>query len=250
MKLTGNTILITGGATGIGYSLAENLIKLGNEVIICGRREDKLFEAKKAIPNLHIKVCDVAKDGERLDLFKWVTSNFESLNIIINNAGIQRDIDFKRGIDDLLDGGNEIAINLEAPIYLTALFVPFLMKQESAAIINVSSGLGFTPLSRVPVYCATKAGLHSFTMTLRHQLSDTKIKVFEIIPPAVDTELNIEARKRLNFTNIDLKPNEFTLAVLDGIENDIFEIGYGSSAKALKSSKQELDTIFQIMNKK
>lgn len=250
MKISGNTVLITGGATGIGYSLAERYLKAGSEVIICGTREERLMEAKENHPEFHIKVCDVANDNDRMELFRWVTSNFNNLNIIINNAGIQKDIDFTKGSDDLLKGEDEIKINFEAPIYLSALFIPFLKDKEEAAIINVSSGLAFTPLARVPVYCATKAGLHSFCLTLRHQLSDTSIKVFEVIPPAVDTELNKEARERLNFRNIDVKPDEFAEAVIEGIKSDKFEIGFGTSERTINSSKAELDQLFQAMNKK
>lgn len=126
MKITGNTILITGGATGIGYALAEKFLEAGNEVIICGRRESRLLEAQRNHPNLHIKLCDVADKNDRIELFTWITKNFGNLNIVINNAGIQRDVDFTKGIEALTEGENEITINLEAPIFLSALFIPFL----------------------------------------------------------------------------------------------------------------------------
>ena len=185
----GNTILITGGATGIGFALAETLVNAGNKVIICGRRENKLKEAKHKLPQIQIKVCDVSKEKEREALFVWAKDNYPGLNVLINNAGIQRMVNLKKGTKELFNGENEIETNLVAPIYLSAYFIPWFLKKKEAAIINVSSGLGFVPIAAMPVYCATKAAIHSFTISLRHQLKDTSIKVFEIVPPAVDTEL-------------------------------------------------------------
>lgn len=247
MKLSGNTILITGGSTGIGYELAKQFLDADNEVIICGRRENRLLEAKKNHPELHIRVCDVANDNDRRELYNWVTDNFSDLNIIINNAGIQRDIDFTKGTEDLVNGEDEIKINLEAPIFLSALFIPFLKDKEDTAIINVSSGLAFTPLARVPVYCATKAALHSFCLTLRYQLRNTGIKVFEVVPPIVDTELNPEGRAKTGF-KAELKPDEFVSSIIKRLENDEFEIGYQMSEMGRKSSREELDMIFKRMN--
>jgi uncharacterized oxidoreductase len=189
MNIRNNTVLITGGATGIGFALAEALVELGNTVLICGRRQDRLQEAKRKLPGIHIRTCDVSKETERKSLFNWVRDNFDDFNILVNNAGIQRMVDLKKGIRGLTDGENEIEINLAAPIYLSAYFIPLLTKRKKAAIVNVSSGLAFVPIASMPVYCATKAAVHSFTESLRHQLKDTSVKVFEIIPPMVDTEL-------------------------------------------------------------
>ena len=192
MNIKGNTILITGGATGIGFALADAFVKAGNKVIICGRREKRLNEAKEKIPALYIRQYDVTNDADRKALFKWVRDNFKDLNVFINNAGIQKMVDFTSGAEGLLTKGDEIATNLVAPVQLTALFAPLLMKKKSAAIINVSSGLGFIPIAAMPVYCATKAAMHSFSVSLRHQMKKTPVKVFEIIPPAVETELGRE----------------------------------------------------------
>jgi uncharacterized oxidoreductase len=196
MKTKENTILITGGATGIGFSLAETLVKAGNRVIICGRREGKLKEAKGKLPQIQTRVCDVSREKERESLFNWVKDNFKDLNVVINNAGIQRMVNLKKGTQDLFNGENEIETNLVALIHLSAYFIPLLLKKKEAAIINVSSGLGFVPIAAMPVYCATKAAVHSFSLSLRHQLKNTTIKVFEVIPPIVDTELDKGARDR------------------------------------------------------
>jgi uncharacterized oxidoreductase len=243
MKISKNTVLITGGATGIGFSLAEHFLKADNEVIICGRREVKLKEAHKKYPNLHSKPCDITKPDDRMALFDWINSDFSNFNILINNAGIQRAIDLKKGVDGL-QGEDEIEVNFKAPIYLTELFIPLLLKQEESAIINVSSGLGFVPIASMPIYCATKAAIHSFTVSLRYQLKDTSIKVFEIIPPTVDTEL--DKGRRGSYRGID--PSEIGKATLIGVENDNFEITVGESEGLRTVSKENFNQIFSRMN--
>jgi uncharacterized oxidoreductase len=152
MNLFGNTMLITGGATGIGFALADEFLRKGNTVIICGRRADRLEQAQKALPGLIVRVCDVTDQKQREALFAWATTAYPALNVLVNNAGIQRDLDFTRGLAGLDAGESEIEVNLVAPVELSALFVPFLMQRENAAIINVSSGLALRPQSA--------AGLH------------------------------------------------------------------------------------------
>ena len=243
MKITKNTVLITGGATGIGFSIAEHFLNTDNEVIICGRRETKLKEVKEKYPKLHFKTCDVTNPNERKSLFDWISAKFKNFNILVNNAGIQRAIDLKKGVDGL-QGEDEIEINLRAPIYLSELFIPLLLKQEESAIINVSSGLGFVPIASMPIYCATKAAIHSFTISLRYQLKDTSIKVFEIIPPTVDTEL--DKGRRGSYRGID--PSEIGKATLIGVENDNFEITVGESEGLRTVSKLNFGQIFSRMN--
>jgi uncharacterized oxidoreductase len=248
MKLSGNVALITGGATGIGFAMAEAFLEAGSEVIICGRREEKLRKARKKHPELHVRTCDVASRSDCRALARWVGANFKDLNVLVNNAGIQRDIDFTMGVDAFLAGESEIRINLEAPILLCGLFVSQLVGKSGAAVINVSSGLGFVPAARVPVYSATKAGMHAFTMALRYQLSKLGVKVFEIVPPAVDTELNPEGRGGRGGFKAGLTPEEFTTAVMKGLQGDVLEIGYGTTAGMLKASRAEIDAAFQRMN--
>ena len=248
MKLAGNSVLITGGATGIGWAMAEALLTAGSEVIICGRREEKLQEAKKKHPKLQIRACDVADAADREALVRWTADSFPALNVLINNAGIQRDIDFTRGIDAFLAAPNEIRIDLEAPIVLTGLFVPQLTGKAGAAVINVSSGLGFVPAARMPVYSAAKAGLHAFSMAIRHQLSPLGIKVFEVVPPALDTELNPEGRARRGNFKANLGPEEFVSAVMKSLEADVLEIGYAMSEGMLNASRAELRKRFEQMN--
>lgn len=234
MRTSGNTVLITGGATGIGLALAEAFLDAGNEVIICARTETNLNRAKEKLPDLHIRKCDVSNEAERTALYDWATSNLPNLNLLINNAGIQRMIDFRRGMDDLMryrkeDGGDEIEINLKSLIYMTALFTPHLMKQNESAIINVSSGTAFIPqpstiTTVLPVYVATKAAIHSFSQSLREQLKETPVKVFELVPPMMDTDLDKGARKTRGETYFGPPAAEIQAPTLKALANDEYEI--------------------------
>lgn len=246
MKLAGNTVLITGGATGIGFVLAEAFLKEGSIVLVCGRREARLAEAKKRHPALHTRVSDITKEEDRRSLGEWAISH--NVNVLINNAGMQREVDFTRGLQALTEGDNEIRCNLEGPLFLTALLVPHLLSRQNAAIINVSSGLGFIPIARMPVYCATKAALHSFTVSLRHQLAGKGIKVFEVIPPTVDTELDRGARSRRGQTDRGIPAQDVADAVMKGVTEDQFEIPVGMAANLVTGSRANFDQIFRNMN--
>ena len=228
MKMNENTILITGGAMGIGYSMARYFHERGNTLIICGRREDRLAQAGKALQGIHTFKCDVANPDDRNALFEYVKNNFPKVNILINNAGVQRDIDLTKGHDDLNNGDSEIRINFEAPVYLSALFTPILAGKENAAIINVSSGLAFMPerAAGMPIYCATKAALHTFSIVQRMQLAPLGIRVIEIIPPMVESELNMEGRKKRNMLKSPLmmSSDDFVEKALAKMEQDIDEI--------------------------
>ena len=172
------------------------------------------------------------------------------MNVLINNAGIQRNVDFRNGAADLESGENEVRINLEAPIFLTALFVPLLKGKENACIVNVSSGLGFVPLVATPVYCATKAAMHSFSVTLRVQLAELGIRVVEVIPPAVETELNPQGRAgrpRGSLGLVDV--HEYAASVVKGLLGDVPEIGYGYTQDTMNASRAELDKRFRMMNR-
>jgi uncharacterized oxidoreductase len=246
MQVKENTILITGGSTGIGFALAESFVRIGNRVIICGRRAEKLEDAKRRLPALSVKQCDVSKVEDRKTLYAWIEEDFKELNVLVNNAGIQRRVDFNRGTDDLLKNEDEIEINLKAQIYLAAQFVPMLSKQKEAAIVNVSSGLGFVPLTIFPVYSATKAAIHSFTMSLRYQLRGTSVKVFEVIPPTVyDTELKGKPIEKADWT---VSSSEVAEAVVQGLEEDEYEIAMGPSKKWISSTRNELDQAFSNIN--
>lgn len=246
---SGNVILITGGGTGIGFALAEQLIAKGNEVIICGRRESKLREAQHKLPGLHYRVCDVADETERMALRDWVTREFPNLNVLINNAGIQRDVDFTDLAEDWNETKSEITINVEAPMHLSALLIPHFRQKDHAVIVNISSGLAFTPMAIFPIYCATKAAIHSYSMTLRHQLKHTSVDVCEVIPPAVDSELNYEGRKKRDTLKTGVTSKEFAEAVMEGFAEGKEEIGYGTSEIGRQLSRENIDERFRMMNR-
>jgi uncharacterized oxidoreductase len=242
MNLNENTVLITGGGSGIGFAIAEHFIRAGSNVIICGRRKEKLNEAKSRYPQLQTRVCDVGNPAERTSLFDWIIKTNPNLNMLINNAGIQKSIDLS-GQTAWEDMREEIAINLEAPIHLSSLFIPHLLKQEGSAIINITSGLAYVPLANVPIYCATKAAMHSFTLSLRHQLKETAIDVIEILPPAVNTDLG---GKGLHTFGVEL--HEFADAVIKQLKKGNFEATYGLSTELSRANREQLEAVFNQMN--
>lgn len=248
MKMTGNTILITGGATGIGLAMAEVFLREGNQVIICGRRKENLLLARNKLPKIQYQVCDLASADDRQRMYEWAVLNYPELNILVNNAGIQRQIDFTKGVLDLMNGDDEIQINFCAPVQLTALFIPHLIKLKEAAIVNISSALGFVPLTIVPVYCATKAAIHSFSWSLRHQLRKTGVKVFEVIPPTVDTDLDRGARERRKQEYRGIPATEVAEATLAGLANDELEIAIGQAQGLRGGTRAESEQMFQRMN--
>ena len=251
MKISGNIILITGGATGIGLSLAGEILNKGKEVIICGRRENLLNEVKTKYPKIHIYKSDISKLDERKSLVNWLTQNFPQLNILVNNAGIQREFLMNyKNVAEKFEAENEIESNLTAPIHLTMLLLPHLKQQQSAAIVNVTSGLAYVPHARMPVYCATKSAMQSFTKSLRHQLRNEPIKIFEVAPPIVDTELDNGARKKRGDTDKGIKPEIVAKETLDGMYVDKFEILVGR-VKGLKFASRFLpNKIFKVINGK
>jgi uncharacterized oxidoreductase len=189
MQTSGNTILITGGGSGIGRGLAEALHAAGNHVIIAGRRKALLEEVVKANPSMKSLVLDIEDRTAVRALATRLASEFPALNVLINNAGIMRSEDLLDQQDDLADAESIVTTNLLGPVRLTAALLPLLRRHDRSTVINVSSGLAFVPLAFTPTYCATKAAIHSYTQSLRYQLKDTTTEVLEIIPPYVQTEL-------------------------------------------------------------
>jgi len=244
METKGNTILITGATSGIGLAFAEEFFKLGNKVIICGRREDRLKELSKKYPGMITKVCDVSLERDRKELFLWVNGQHPDVNILMNNAGVQFAFNLMEEIDTK-KLSQEIETNLSAPIHLSSLFSAFLAKQKNSAIMNISSGLAFVPIAFMPVYCATKAAIHSFTLSLRHQLKNTPVKVFEIAPPSVDTELGHDRRTDKTQSHGGIPIGEFLSEAMEAIKNDLLEAPIGQ-AKGLREKREQA---FAMMNK-
>jgi uncharacterized oxidoreductase len=189
MKLTDNTILITGGGSGIGRGLAEAFHALGNKVIIAGRRQSVLEETTDANPGMASVTLDITNPAAIQAFAEEVTELHPTLNVMINNAGISRLEDLKAKVEDPTKAEAMITTNLLGPIRLTTALLPHLRKQSRATIINVTSGLAFVPFPQAPTYSATKAALHSYTESLRFQFKDTPVEFLEIIPPYVQTEL-------------------------------------------------------------
>lgn len=186
MQLQGNKILITGATAGIGEAMLRKFLALNNSIIAVGRNERKLSELASIDEHVIPFACDISKTEELDRLATFVEQNHPETNILINNAGIQFNYHFDEG--QLLEKiEQEVAVNFIAPLKLIALLLPTLNRNKSAAIVNVSSGIGLVPKKQAPVYCGTKAGIHIFSKALRYQLS--QVKVFEMIPPLVDTEM-------------------------------------------------------------
>ena len=189
MKTTGNTILITGGGSGIGRGLAEAFHKLGNKVIIAGRRQQVLDETTAANPGMASAVLNIEDAASIRAFAAKLTADFPTLNVVINNAGIMRPENLLTQSADVADAEATITTNLLGPIRLTAALLPHFLKQPHATIMTVSSGLAFIPMALTPTYNATKAAIHSYTQALRYQLKSTSVEVIELVPPYVQTEL-------------------------------------------------------------
>ncbi len=242
MNVSGHTILITGGASGIGLALARRFLEAGNEVIVCGRRAAKLDEARAAHPGLRTKIADVGDPRSREALIAWAFAEHPTLDVLVNNAGVQQALDLRAPVAwEAVH--TEIATNIEAHIHLALLFVPHVKERPGAAIVNVTSGLAFVPRTSVPVYCATKAAMRSFTLSLRDQLKDTPIEVVEIIPPAVDTDLGGPG---LHTWGVPL--DEFADAAFAQLREGKQEVTYGFSAEAMQAGAGEREAIFARMN--
>jgi uncharacterized oxidoreductase len=240
MQISGNTVLITGGSSGIGLALAERFLAADNRVIITGRRESALEEARGRLPGLITEVSDSGSAADRVKLVAALSERFPELNVLINNAGIQRKVDFLQN-EPWAATREEIAINLEGPIHLASLFLPHLRAQGRPVLINVSSGLAFVPLAVAPVYSATKAALHSFTLSLRHQLRDTPVTVIEVIPPAVRSNLG-------GSHDFGVPTAEYADSVMQQLGEGRLEVTYQFSAASSQASRAELDQLFKQLN--
>jgi uncharacterized oxidoreductase len=189
MQLSGNTILVTGGGSGIGLGLAAALHNQGNQVIVAGRRKQSLDAATASHPGMRSLTVDMQDPAAIREFAVRVTEEFPTLNVLVNNAGIMRPENLLADPVELGDAEAIVATNLLGPIRLTAALLPHLQAQPAATIMNVSSGLAFLPLALTPTYCATKAAIHSYTQSLRYQLRNTQVEVLELVPPYVATDL-------------------------------------------------------------
>lgn len=246
MNLQGNTILITGGTSGIGRGLAKAFHERGNQVIVTGRREDRLRTVCDENAGMRWFVLDITNPQAIRDLAASLAAEFPQLDCVFNNAGVQMRTD---GLDDekLVD---EVSTNLLGPIRVAAAFLPHLRTRPKATLLNVSSGLAYVPIARFPVYCATKAAIHSWTLSLRHQLRDSEVRVIELIPPYVATELG-GPRKSAHMTGgpSPMPLDQFIAETMKELEEDADEIAIGDAKKLVAAAGLEsVKRVFAGMN--
>lgn len=249
MKMQSNTIFITGGTSGIGMGLAEAFHRLGNQVIISGRREDRLRSICAANPGMRHFVLDVTDPASVRNTARKVIGEFPALNCVFNNSGVQRRHNFAAGkpVDDAAMFA-EIQTNLLGLIRVSAEFLPHLKNQEGATLLNVSSGLAFVPIAIFPVYCATKAAVHSFSLSLRQQLKDSNVKVIELIPPYVATELGGVSEDPAGALR-QMPLETFISETMKELAGDADEIAIGGAKNLLAASSPEnVRKIFAGMN--
>lgn len=233
MKLTGNTIFITGGGSGIGRGIAEALHTLGNQVIISGRRQSQLEETIQANPGMQSVELNVADPTSIAAGAAQLIAEHPKLNMLINNAGIMH-VDNAASVVDEEMLVATVTTNLIGPIRVTSALIEHLKKQDAATVVNVSSVLGFVPMASAAVYCSTKAAMHSYTQSLRYKLRDSSVTVLELIPPWVRTDL-------LNSNNEPraMPLNEFIAAVMRLLETDAEEILVEQARQIRNSARPE-----------
>lgn len=248
MKISGNTLLITGGTSGIGRALAEAFHAEGNQVIIAGRRQALLADVTRANAGMHAMELDIEDAAEIRRFAHKLKADFPAVNVVIHNAGIMRSETLAKG--ELADAEAMVATNMLGPIRLTAALLPFLLKQPHAVIMTVTSGLAFVPLALTPTYSATKAAIHSWTQSLRYQLQDTKVQVVELVPPYVRTELQ-GPRQANDPTAMPLK--DFIVEVMALLESspDATEILVERvKAQRFAESSGDYDAFYKMMNER
>ena len=249
MNLSGNTILITGGSSGIGFEMAKEFLAAKNIVIITGRNLDKLEKAKEKLGDVTIIQSDVSNPDSIRELYEQVSKEFSALNILINNAGVMFTINLQKHDLSANELTKELDINVKGTIWMNDAFLPLLKKNKNSATVMVSSGLAFVPLPISPIYSATKAAVHSYTLSLRGQLKNTGVKVFELAPPATETELladsNEEDMKGISIMTVQALVADF----LKSFSKNKLEICPGQSSQMKFMSRYFPGFILKQMSK-
>jgi len=246
------TVLVTGGATGIGLAISKRIAAKGHKVIITGRRAEALAKAKAETSALVTIVGDVSTEEGRVLLFDKVVADHPDLDVLINNAGVQNRLtpltstSVSHGSKEIWKKHKEeLSTNIDGPIHLSMLFLPHLLGKPSAQIVNVSSGLAFVPIAFMPIYCATKAALHSFTLSLRHQLLSTSVSVVEIIPPAVQTDLGGAGLHSWG-EPLDEYADSTVARLFESDDN--IEIAYKASEGMRSAGPEQREALFKALN--
>ena len=248
MEGSNNTILITGGTSGFGYEFAKQLLQRGNTVIITGRNPAKLEETRQLLPGVHTFQSDVSDPQAITQLYGQVVQQFPNLNILINNAGEMRRLNLQDPAVDQDDVNREIAINLSGPVRMVQQFLPHLLAQKTAAILNVTSGIALVPFPLSPIYSATKAGLRAYTRALRVQLKHTGIKVFELVAPGAKTPLNDKFAGDVD-SRMLMAPDKLVATAVKGLMNNRYEILPGIAVLLKIFSRLAPGFIFRQMSK-
>jgi uncharacterized oxidoreductase len=244
MNIKGNTILITGGGSGIGLALALEFLKNDNKVIICGRNSDKLQKVKKNHPAIEIIICDVEDNEQVKNMAAVCINNYGGINVLVNNAGVFKLFNYAEGPVSIEEQLTEINIDFAGPIRVTNFFIPQLLKKNNSTIVNVSSGLVYVPLTLGPVYSATKAAIHAWTRSLRWQFKDTSLKIIELMPPLVDTDLISDEFRSQPM----MKPEKLAQAFMIGFQAGHDEILPGQSKLLKLMSRLAPKFIFKKLN--
>lgn len=243
MATTTNTILITGGSSGLGLEMAKRFAAQGNTVIACSRSAVKLAEAQKQVPKLIAYSCDVTKPKDCERLAQWLNEKHPETNILVNNAAIVHKTKFITDDEIVEKAEHEVSTNLIAPIRLTKLLLPLLLPNDHAQIINITSGLVYVPRADYPFYNATKAALHSFTQVLRHQLKDVPVKITEVFFPAVDTPWH-----QGNPPKIAIPPQKAITEMFKGLVKEKEEIRVGGVKLLYRLSRLTPKFAFKKLN--
>lgn len=232
MNLSGNTILITGGGSGIGLALAKEFIQLNNRVIICGRNLEKLKNAKQKFPSIEIIQCDVSDENSVEALVQAIQEKYPDLNFLVNNAGIMKMWNIQHATTNTQEQKAEILTNFFGAVQLTQSLIPHLLKQTNSFVLNVSSALAYVPMSAAPIYSATKAALHAYSVSIRQQLANTNVKIFELIPAAIGTDMAAELEKSIGMETDPSKmtPEELAVLAIKGLKDDKLEMRPGMAA--------------------
>jgi uncharacterized oxidoreductase len=243
MKLRNRTILITGGSSGIGLQLAKALITQQNTVIICGRSESKLNEAKSQLPGVEIVSCDIGLAAGREQLIKILKDRFPACSVLINNAAIVHKTNFLSDDAMIEKTEAEVRTNLIAPIVLSKLFLHHVQGLSESAIINITTGLVYAPRAVYPIYNSTKAALHTFTQVLRHQLKKEKTRIIEVMMPVVDTPWH-----KGEVPSIAISPEKAVTEMILKIENGGQEIRVGAVSKLYFLFRISPRLAFRVIN--
>lgn len=243
MNLQNNTILITGGSSGIGLELTKQLLEFNNKIIICGRSNERLKATKEKFPEIDTFQCDLSIENEVLKLIDYIKLNHHSCNIIINNAAIVHKTNFFNDHEMITKAKKEFQTNLLAPIVLAKELYPLIILNNFPAIINVTSGLAFVPRVIYPIYNATKAALHSITQVMRKQNENADLQIIEVMFPAVDTPWHKGSPPKIAIP-VDKAVNE----MIDGLKKNKLEIKIGAVKKLYFFSRLLPSFIFKKLN--